>query len=403
MHAIDAHLVRQVVEVGVVGTGDGQVEIDPAITAAVPVTVLMAVIGQLIEAGVEHPALRRDHAGIETRHSHHRLDGRTRRIEATQHAVVQRLVDGVAQFAIGLETDAGDERVGVETGLADHRQHFAIVRIDGHHSATTPTEGVLGRFLQVDIEAEHDVLARFRIDTIEHTQHATTGIGLDLFIADFAVQLVLVETLDTGLADMVGAGVIGRIQTLELLLVDAPDVADRMREVFLLRIMPHQLRRHLDARQAELVDRNASDLLFGQFEQNRHRLERTPPLAHAALEQGTIILAEFQHLDHRIEHARPVTGAFAGHGQAEAGAVVGDDHAIAVEDQPAGRRDRLHMDAVVLRQGAVMLVLNHLQVVHAHDQHAGQQDDHDAANEHPALDQASVLFMILEANRLRHD
>src|SRR5690606_17552602 len=171
------------------------------------------------------------------------------------------------------------------------------------------------------VEAEDNILARLRIDAIEHAQHAPARIGLDFLIAHFAVQFVLVEALDTGLADMVRAGVVSRVEALELLLVDASDVTDRMGEMLLLRIVPHQLRRHLDTGQAELVDRDAGNLLLAQLEQDRHRLERAPPLTHTTFEQLPLVFAEFQYLDHRIEHAEPVTGTLTGHGQAEAGTV----------------------------------------------------------------------------------
>ncbi|MNQ96244.1 hypothetical protein D3C85_1118400 [compost metagenome] len=96
VQAVDAQLVRQVVEVGVVGTHDGGVHIHPAIAAAVPVAVLVVVVGQLVVAGVEHPAARGDHAAVEAGDGHLRLHRRTGGIQAAQHAVEQRAVDGIA-------------------------------------------------------------------------------------------------------------------------------------------------------------------------------------------------------------------------------------------------------------------------------------------------------------------
>ena len=201
---------------------------------------------------------------------------------------------------------------------------------------------------------------------------------------------------------MVGARVVGRIEVLELLLVDPPDIADRMREALLLRIVAHQLGADFHPGQTELVDRDARDLLLGQLEQHRHRLERPAPLAHALLEQRAVVRGQLQHLDDRIQHLAPVARPLAGDGQTEAGAVVGDDHPVAVEDQPTGGRNRLHVNAVVLRQGGVMLVLDHLQVVHAGNQHAGQQQHYDAADDDATTHQAGVLLVVLQADRLRH-
>ncbi len=372
VHAIDAQLVGHVVEVGVVGAGDGQVQVHPAVAVAVPVAVLVLHVRQLEKARIEHATARRDHAGIEAGNGHHWLDGRAGRVKAAQHTVEQRTINRVAQFTVIIEADAGDEQVGVEARLTDHRHHLAGARQQRDDCTATTTERRFCGLLQVEIERQRDVLARYRIGTLEHAQDPAAGIGFDLFVADLAVQLVLVEFLDTGLADMVRAAVIDRVELLELLLVDSPDIAYRVREVRTLRVMPDQLRRHLDPRQAELIHGNARNLLLGQLIHDRYRLEWPAPLQHAFLEQPTLFLAELQHLDHAIEHSLPVAGAFAGDGQAETGPVVGDDPALAVEDQATIGRDRLNVDTVVLRQRRMVLELHHLQVVHPRHQHTDQ-------------------------------
>ena len=216
------------------------------------------------------------------------------------------------------------------------------------------------------------------------------------------MQLVLVELLDTGLADMVRAAVIDRVELLELLLVDSPDIAHRVREMRTLRVMPDQLRRHLDARQAELIHGDAGNLLLGQLIHDWYRLERPAPLQYALLEQPALFLAELQHLDHRIEHGLPVAGALTGDGQAETGTVVGDDPALAVEDQAAIGRNRLHVNAVVLRQRRMVLELHHLQVIHPRYQHANQQQHDSKAHDDAPAHQHGVLLVVLELNRLRH-
>ncbi|MNQ36072.1 hypothetical protein D3C85_495830 [compost metagenome] len=402
VHPIYAHLVRKIVEVGVIRPHDRGFHVHPAVTGTVPVAVFVVVVRQLVEARVEDPRGRGHHASIQAGHRHHRLDGRARRIEAAQHAVVQRTVDGVAQLGIGLEADAGDEGIGVEARLADHRQHVAAGRLDGDYGAAAAAQGLFGRFLQAYVEGQYQVLAGFRIGALEYPQDAPAGVGLDFLVAHLAVQLVFVEALDAGLADMVGAAVVHRIELFELLFVDPPDIAHRMGEMRTLRVMPHQLRHHLHAGQAELVHRHAGDLLLGQFEEDGHRLEGATPLAHAFLEQRTVIRGQLQHLDYHVEGRLPVAGPLAGDAEAEAGPVVGHYHAVAVEDQPTGGRDRLHMDAVVLGQGRVVLVLDHLQVIEAGDQHASQQQYRHRAHDHASTHQAGVLFVVFQADRLRH-
>src|SRR5690606_35275505 len=78
---VDAQLVGQVVEIGVVGTGDGQLQVHPAVAVTVPVAVTVRDVGQLVVARVEHLGLRGDRLGVQAGDHHHRLDGRTRRIQ----------------------------------------------------------------------------------------------------------------------------------------------------------------------------------------------------------------------------------------------------------------------------------------------------------------------------------
>ena len=159
---------------------------------------------------------------------------------------------------------------------------------------------------------------------------------------------------------MVSAAVVHRIKGLQLFLVDPPHVADGVGKVRPLRVMPHQLRHHFHTRQAELVHRDPRDLLFGQLKQDRHRLEWPAPLLHALFKDHPIFRGQLQYLDDHIENLLPVAGAFAGHAQAEAGPVVRNHHAITVENQATGRRNRLHMHPVVFRQCGVIVVLDHL-------------------------------------------
>ncbi|KPY41966.1 Uncharacterized protein ALO52_05165 [Pseudomonas syringae pv. primulae] len=399
---IDAQLVSQVVKIGVVGAHDRGVQIDPAVTGTVPVTVFVVVIGQLIETRIEHPRSWCHDTCIKTGNGDRRLDGRTRWIEPAQDPVEQRPVDGIAQLGVGLEADAGHEQVRVEAGCADHRQHFTGFRVQRHNGATTPAQRSLGRFLQIDVQAQDNVLAGNRIGTLEHPQHAAAGVGFDFLVTDLTMKLGLVETLDAGLADMVGAAVIDRIEAFELFLVDAAHVADRMREMRPLRIMPDQLRHDLDARQAELIDRNQGNLLFRQLEQNGNGLKRTPPLLHAFFENDPVVRRELQYLDDGVQHCGPVAGTLTRNRKTETGPVVRHHDAVAVIDQAPAGRNRLNVNPIVFRKRRVVVVLNDLQKIQSGDQHAHQQHDRHSTEHDPAAHQACVFLMVFEADRLRH-
>ncbi|MNE14072.1 hypothetical protein D3C80_1069310 [compost metagenome] len=287
--------------------------------------------------------------------------------------------------------------------MADHRQHFAGFRVQRDHRATATTERSLGGLLQFDVQAQDDVLAGNRIGTLEHAQYAAPGVGLDFLVTHLAVQFRLVETLDAGFADVVGAAVIDRVQRLELFLVDPPHVAHRVSKVRPLGIVTNQLRDHFHARQAELVNGDPGDLLFAQLKQDRHRLERPAPLTHALLEDHPVFGRQFQHFDDHVEHLLPVAGTLAGHAQAETRPVIGNHHAVAVENQPASRRNRLHVDAVVFRQGRVVLVLDHLQEIQTRDQHRNQRHHCNGPEHDATTHQTGVFFVVLDADRLGHE
>ena len=201
--------------------------------------------------------------------------------------------------------------------------------------------------MQLDIEAEHDVLARDRIGALEHPQYPAPCIGFDFLVTHLAVQLGFIEAFDARFANVMGAAVVDRIEGFKLFLVDPPHITHRVRKVRALGVMTHQLGNHLNPGQAELVHGNPGDLFFIELKQDGHRLKWPAPLLHALFEQGAIFWRELQHFNNNVEHLLPVTRAFTGHAQTEAGTVVRDHHTITVKDQTASRRDRLHMHPVI--------------------------------------------------------
>ena len=100
---------------------------------------------------------------------------------------------------VGL-ADPVDEQIGIETWNADHRQHFAIARIDGDRPHRSPCERVHTRLLDTGIDGQVDVLPWGRRDPFQHAQGSTIRIDFDQFIAGLAVQQVLIGALDPCLA-----------------------------------------------------------------------------------------------------------------------------------------------------------------------------------------------------------
>lgn len=79
----------------------------------------------------------------------------------------------------------------------------------------------------------------------EHAHDPALGVGLDLFVADMAVQPILVEALDASLADRLGTAVLGAVEGLGFLLVDPADIAHRVRKVLIERVLTDKLRLYI--------------------------------------------------------------------------------------------------------------------------------------------------------------
>src|SRR5690606_22173846 len=99
--------------------------------------------------------------------------------------------------------DAGDEQGRVERRLAGECQHPTGLRLDGDHRTPAVAQRLLRDGLQITIQMQGQVPAGYRLGTLEHPQYATARVGFHLFIADLAMQQILIEALYPGLADIV--------------------------------------------------------------------------------------------------------------------------------------------------------------------------------------------------------
>jgi len=161
------------------------------------------------------------------------------------------------------------------------------------------------------------------------------------------------------------------------------------------RVMAYELRLNVQPRQAELVDRQQSDLLFGQLVEQGHRFKGVTRLLEILVEQDAVFGRQVEDAHQFIEHLVGVPGALAGHGQVEAGPVIGQQHTVAIVDHAALRRDRQHMHTVVFGNGRVIVELDDLEKIHARHQ-AGAEDHHDqGASDQPPIDQTGLFLVVL--------
>jgi hypothetical protein len=138
-----------------------------------------------VEDTARGPAL----AGLEGSEREIGLDGRARRVEAGNGAVVERLVDRAVELCPVLRIDPINEQVRIEAGLRDERQHAAARGVDGDKRTAPVAEGDLGHLLQPHVELERQIVAGLRRRARERTDAAAGGVDLHLLEPGAAMQL----------------------------------------------------------------------------------------------------------------------------------------------------------------------------------------------------------------------
>ena len=398
---VDAHVQRELVEIGVGRLLDRRDHVHRAVAAALVVAVAARLPRQAELAVGEHRVRGLAQAEFQPAECQERLHRRPGRIHAAQGAVVQRFVRVGGQRAVVGLADTVDEQVGIERGHADHRQHLAVARIDRHCRTGTPFECRLGRLLDARVDAQVEAAAGRGRMGFQHVLGAAVGVDLQQFIAGLAVQQILVGTLHAAAPDMAGALVAIRVQTLQVVGVDAPHIADHVGEQGAERIMPGQVRHHVDVGKAPAIDRETVDLVLGQVHLQRHAVEATA-LPQLLVERVDVVLVQRHHLAQSRQQAGHVLDLFGHHLQPERRHVVGQHHAVAVVDQPACRRDRARLDPVVGRAGGELVVPGDLQHHVTPDQPAQPQQDQHETHQRAAAEQRGLVTDVLERAATLH-
>ena len=167
---------------------------------------------------------------------------------------------------------------------------------------------------------------------------------------------LLVALLQPGLADVVGAAVVGvdaqLLEPLLVALVDAADVADHVRGELAVRVLAEQARLDVDAGEAVAVGGEPRHLLVGEARADRQALGVARLDAAACLKRRAVARLDVDHLAELVDGASPGRCTLRGEDLQRVGRVVARQHdAVAVEDQPAVGHDRHDRDAVVLGLG----------------------------------------------------
>ena len=260
MHPVDTEREREFVEIHVAGLLDCTVQSDSAVTVLLPVTKSALAARQSEPAGTPRFSSCVADAAFESSERHERLYRRPRRILSVECTIEQRAIGGALQISVRFEVDPMSKQVGIEPRVAGHGEHRTGHRIDGHNRAILIAECQFGGTLQTYVHREEQVPAGNWIMALQHTQNAPLGIGLHTLITHFAVQLILIGRFDASLADVRRSAVVGLIDTIELALVDATDIADEMDAEFAERVVSRQPRADIDSGESMPVDRKSGDL-----------------------------------------------------------------------------------------------------------------------------------------------
>ncbi len=125
-------------------------------------------------------------------------------------------------------------------------------------------------------------------------------------------------------------------------------------------------------------------------------------LLHRLVEYRAVFSRQVQQVDDFVQFLIDVGGTLTGDGQVVAGAIVGEQHTVAVVDQSTRWRYREDMDAIVFGDGRVVVEFHDLKDVQAHHQSAADGEDKQSAGDQSLVDQPRLFFMILDRDWFRH-
>lgn len=158
-------------------------------------------------------------------------------------------------------------------------------------------------------------------------------------IAHLAVELVLVETLDTGATVEVGAGVVALFvqgHGFQILGVDPVYIAQYVGEQNAMGVMTDRIGGNADAGKAMLVDDQSGDFLFAETAAQWHRFPGTARCQAAFLEAFQIALVQLDQFAQLADKLVQLTGLLNDQLQGKVGPVFGQNNAVPVGDQPRG-------------------------------------------------------------------
>ena len=201
--------------------------------------------------------------------------------------------------------------------------------------------------------------------------------------------------LDAELADLVDALVLPLVELAVVGFADAADITDQMAGLRTHRIIAGETGGDVHALEGETVDLEARDILWREVGLECHATVARG-LAGAILEASDIARRQSHHRPQRGQQGVEVLDLIASDFEVERGPVLRQQRTVAVVDQPAHRRHGDHAHAVVVGAGAVVLMLQQLQVAKPRHQQADHQEAEQDGDDDAPLKAALLLVEVLE-------
>jgi len=272
---------------------------------------------------------------------------------------------------------------------------LAVAGVDGHHRTTALAQGGLRRRLHARIQGQVDVAPGNGRDPLQGADDAPLGVGLHPPHAHRPMEEGLVVSLDAGLADAPRSLVIGGVQLGQLGLVDLPHVADGVHRQRAVRVVAHQLGGDLHAGELVAARLHPGHFRLAEVKTQGHRLEGG--IAPQTLAEAfQVLVGEADQTPQALKGVLQIGDLLGNDLQREGGDVLRQHPPLAVVDEAAGGRQGKDGDAVVLGEGGVVVVVEHLEIDHARHQHPHEQEHHDHRDDQTAREQALFSLRVLE-------
>ena len=348
------------------------------------------------------------HAVLKRSEAHQGFDGRARRIDAANGAVVHRPLRIIRQCEVLSATQTARKQIGIERRRTHECDHVTVRRIDGDDGAALSAQGFFGDLLHVLIDGQEEVVARDRflaheIDpcAADALDAATLRVHEQLLQTGRTVQLGLVRFLHAALARERRAGVVVDVQCLLVFLADGADVAGRMHAADAQRVIAGQARLYIDPGEVVSACSKTCELLFVELQLDRHRVKDTPR-ANVLLDGRNVIGIEQTDFREPGKRRIEIRNLLAPQLQLIGRSVGRKRHTVAIEDESPIGRNRLDLDAITLRQIEEVVVLDDLQPHQTRDDRTDRERNDHTCRNRALIEQLLLGVMIFDADRAGH-